>query len=152
MKVRRQCLLFALLICAVWLVPRAANAQLFIHPKAAITLGGVAAPGQQIPMVRLGSGGTFVVPEGKTLVLTDVVVSPQVVPSAGAYAWQITSSAGTLTNVNVTSSAEDPSSFQLHLTTGMIFQAGSRVRFHLIFGATSVNLSAFGYLATVGKK
>jgi len=91
----------------------------------------------------------FVVPQGYALVLTDVVVSPQSFPPTGDFTWLVTSQPSPVTTAYllVTSSAAEPSSFQVHLTTGMSFPAGSGVGVTLGNGGSSLNVSAFGYLA-----
>jgi len=52
------------------------------------------------------------------------------------------------TTLSVAATATNPASFQVHLLTGMVFQAGSNVRVGLTFGNRNITVSAFGYLAT----
>jgi hypothetical protein len=122
-----------------------------ITPRAMVSLAGAVAEGSTTELVPVGGNvsNPFVVPPGKFLVLTDIVISPQVFDPQGLYAWQVNASTSQFTTaLSVTSTAEDASSFQVHLTTGMVFRAGSEVRVSLLFGSHSVNVSAFGYLAT----
>jgi hypothetical protein len=69
--------------------------------------------------------------------------------SAGDYTFQVTPSPNFMTTtLSVAATATNPTSFQVHLMTGMVFQAGSNVRVELTFGNRSITVSAFGYLAT----
>lgn len=118
-----------------------------------LTLSGTVSPGAMTNLVTVGSSPAqaFVVPSGKVFILTDVIIAPQVFPiaSAGDYAFQVTPSPNFVsTALSVAATAINPSSFQVHLLTGMVFQAGSNVRVGLAFGNRSITVSAFGYLAT----
>jgi hypothetical protein len=112
-----------------------------------IALNAAVAPGSQTNMIGDATGQVFVVPPNRVFVLTDVIISPQTFPPTGSYLWQVTPSAQFFTTeLTVTSTAADASSFQTHLTTGTKFHAGSHVQFALVFGGAAVNVSAFGYL------
>jgi hypothetical protein len=143
--------LLALVANLLLFVPTLLAAQ-SISPRNAVSLTGAVGSGQETTLIRITPTGRdlpFVVPPGKFLVLTDIVISPQVFPSSGQYLWDITSIPELTTAINVASSADSPSSFQVHLTTGMVFHSGSSVRFMLTFGNAPVNISALGYLAPV---
>jgi hypothetical protein len=125
--------------------------HLGVDPSAMLALTGAVAVGDQRNLVIVGGNkeDAFIVPSGKVFVLTDIIISPQQIPAFGDYAIQVTPTSGSTftTAMSVTSSAADPSSFQVNLTGGMIFKTGSKVRVLLYHGsATSVNVSAFGYL------
>jgi len=146
----RVFLFIAALLCAMELLPSGADAQQ-IRPSTMVALGGAVAPGATTSLIPVGGSQDhpFIVPSGKVLVLTDIIISPQVFPPTGEYEWQVTPSPQFFTTaLSVTSTAADPSSFQVHLATGLVFQAGSDVRVGLVFGSNSVNISAFGYLAS----
>jgi hypothetical protein len=84
-------------------------------------------------------------------ILTDLIIAPQVFPiaSAGDYAFQVTPSPNFVsTALSVAATATNPASFQVHLLTGMVFQAGSNVRVSLTSGNNRITVSAFGYLTT----
>ena len=84
-------------------------------------------------------------------ILTDIIIAPQVFPvaSAGDYTFQETPSPNFVTTaLSVAATATNPASFQVHLLTGMVFQAGSNVRVTLTSGTNRITVSAFGYLAT----
>lgn len=120
-----------------------------ISPKAMVSLTAAVAVGGMQELVPVGGdvARPFEVPAGKFLVLTDFVISPQVFSHEGGYLWQVNASENHFTTaITVTSEARDASSFQVHLKTGMVFQAGSKVRVSLVFGSAPINTSAFGYL------
>ena len=130
-------------------VPASVIAQV-VHPRTFVSLGTAVAVGETVSLPRTGSTEAFVVPPGRAFVLTDIVVSPQVLSASGPpFAWQIFNSPQITTNMNVTSTPSDPSSYQVHLTTGMVFAAGNEVRFMLVFGDAPFNVSATGYLVRV---
>jgi hypothetical protein len=115
--------------------------------KELVSLTGAVAPAASTNLSLVGGSTPFIVPSKTALVLTDIVISPQSFPPAGNYLWQVLPSPNFFTTaLTVTSTAIDPSSFQVHLTTGMLFQAGSDVEVDLVFGNSGVNVSAFGYL------
>ena len=125
------------------------GAQL-ISPKAMVSLGAAVAVGGSQELVPVGGNiaHPFEVPAGKFFVLTDLVISPQVFTPEGDYLWQVSASQTHFTTeITVTSKTADASSFQVHLTTGMVFEAGSRIGVSLVFGSNPINVSAFGYLA-----
>jgi hypothetical protein len=146
-----NCKSFLLALAGFVFLTSLAGAQA-ISPRAMVSLTGAVAEGGSTELVLVGGNisNPFVVPPGKFLVLTDIVISPQVFfDPQGHYAWQVNASSSRFsTALSVTSTAEDASSFQIHLTTGMVFQAGSEVRVSLVFGSNSINVSAFGYLAS----
>jgi hypothetical protein len=131
-------------------VPGPAWTHVGVRPGEMLTLVGAVAVGGTDGLRLFGSetGEAFTVPPGKALVLTDVMLSPQVFPTAGDFGLQIVASPGPFTTgLIVTSSSSDPSSFQVNLTTGMVFQAGSSVRAGLnAASAAPINITAFGYL------
>ena len=129
-------------------VPTGVVAQV-VHPGAFVSLGTAVAVGDTVSLPRTGSPDAFVVPPGRALVLTDIVVSPQATGVSEPFVWQIFNGPSITTNMNVTSMPSDPSSYQVHLTTGMVFPAGSEVRFMLVFGDAAFNVSATGYLVRV---
>jgi hypothetical protein len=115
-----------------------------------LALTGAVAPGAVISLTLVGSSqdNPFIVPLGKVFVLTDIIISPQVFSSTGEYLFQVIPSPEFLTTgLTVRSRVAEPSSFQVHLMTGMVFKPGSNVRVFLCFGDHSVNVSAFGHLA-----
>jgi len=140
---------FLLLVSVVFLTS-VAGAQA-ISPRSMISLTAAVPVGGSAELTPVGGnvGNPFVVPRDEFLVLTDLVISPQQFPPAGDYFWQVTPLPAPpfTTAISVTSSAADASSFQVHLTTGMVFDAGSKVRISLVFGSSPINVSAFGYLA-----
>ena len=144
---RQMSILSAALLAGLGLLPTSANAD---QPRPTfVALAGAVTPGQTTELVPVGGtqNQPFIVPSGKILVLTDIILSPQSFPPSGDYSWGVTPSPGFLTTaLFVTSTAADASSFQVHLTTGMAFQAGSKVRVGLTFGSSDVNISAFGFL------
>jgi len=118
-----------------------------------LALSGAVSPGATTNLVPVGSSPAqaFVVPPGKVFILTDLIIAPQVFPvvNAGDYLFQVTPSPNFVsTALSVAATAANPASFQVHLLTGMVFQAGSNVRVGLTFGNRSITVSAFGYLAT----
>jgi hypothetical protein len=120
-----------------------------IHSSAFIALGGAVTPGGTIELVPVGGNQNqpFIVPSGKDLVLTDIIISPKSFPPTGQYLWGVNAPPPfSTTALSVTSTATDASSFQVHLKTGMLFQSGSKVRVGLVFGSNDVDVSAFGYL------
>jgi hypothetical protein len=123
--------------------------HLGVHPSAMLALGAAVGVGDTTNLQVIGGGADFTVPSGKVFILTDIIISPQEFPPSGDYLIQVLPSAGSTftTALSVTSSAANPSSFQVNLTGGMVFLAGSKVRVFLNAGSgTSVNVSAFGYL------
>lgn len=128
---------------------RADDTHLGISPPSMISLTGAVAVGGESNLLRLGSGEEFRVPADKALVLTDLVLAPQVFPPSGAYQLQVLPAGGPLsTALTLFASAEDPSSLQVSLTSGLVFRSGSAVKVALTFGSTPLNLSAFGYLVS----
>lgn len=117
--------------------------------KHLVSLTGAVAVGSSRNLVTVGDSQEFVVPAGKVFILKDVVVSPQYIPPTGYYIFQVLPSSGSLftTALTVTSSGEDPSSFQVHLSSGMLFKSGSNVRVYLNPSSENpINVSVFGYL------
>ena len=85
------------------------------------------------------------------MILTDFIIAPPVFPvvNAGDYLLQVTPSPHFATNaLSVAVAASNPASLQVHLLTGMVFQAGSYVRVSLTSGTNRITVSAFGYLVT----
>jgi hypothetical protein len=120
-----------------------------VPPRAMRCLVGAVAPGSEIELVRVKPGGEnvpFIVPAGYSFVLTDVVLSPQLIPVEGWYVWGIVSGPEFTAAIKSQSSAPDLSSFQMHLNTGMVFRSGNRVRFGLSSGPSPLNVYAYGYL------
>lgn len=136
------------LFAAALVIPKA-NAQLIGPlPQNIVGLNGAASPGTPINLAATGSASPYVVPLNKSFILTDIVISPQNFPATGGYLSQITSTTPQQTAISqltVASTAEEPSSFQVHLNTGMVFKAGSNIPFFLVFGNSSVNVSASGF-------
>jgi hypothetical protein len=73
-------------------------------------------------------GDDFTVPTGKAFVLTDIIISPQIEGASGPLLVQVTASDPFTTALSLTSSGENPASFQVHLTAGMVFLSGSTIR------------------------
>jgi hypothetical protein len=116
-----------------------------------ISFNDVLGVGETIHLSRTSRTLDFVVPAGNELVLTDFVAQPQDAGAQGRFLIQmydrIPNATRLTTNINLTMDSLDASSFQLHLNSGMVFPAGSRIELILAPGSpTSLNLSAFGYL------
>ena len=141
-------------LCGVLGLWRAgALAQSIVPPKDMLALSGTVNPGATTNLVTVGStpNQAFVVPSGKVFILTDLIIAPQVFPvvNAGDYLLQVTPSPNFVTTaLSVAATATNPASFQVHLLTGMVFQAGSNVRVSLTSGNNRTTVSAFGYLTT----
>jgi len=136
------------MVAGLTLLSGVAHAQA-AAPRAMRCLVGAVEPGKQIELVRVKPSAEnvpFIVPAGYSFVLTDVVISPQLIPVEGWYVWGIVSAPEFTTAITSQSSAPNLSSFQMHLNTGMIFRAGNRVRFGLSSGPSSLNVYAYGYL------
>lgn len=88
----------------------------------------------------------FTVPPHRAFILTDIIVSPQEIPASGDFVINIISSPVLTTSLAIPCSATDAASFQTHLTTGMVFPAGSQIRVSLVLGSGPVNVTALGYL------
>ena len=147
----RVAVVMAILCGVLGLWPAGAQAQSIVSPKDMLALSGAVSPGATTNLVTVGSTQAFGVPSGKVFILTDVIIAPQGFPvaSAGDYAFQVTPSPNFVsTALSVAATATNPASFQVHLLTGMVFQAGSNVRVDLTFGNRRITVSAFGYLAT----
>lgn len=146
--INRPWLGLSLIIAALTLLTGVAHAQ-SVAPRAIRCLVGAVEPGKEIELVRVKTGGEnapFIVPAGYSFVLTDVVLSPQLIQVEGWYVWGIVSGPDFTAAINSQSSAPDLSSFQMHLNTGMVFRAGNRVRFGLSSGPSPLNVYAYGYL------
>lgn len=138
----------SLIVAGLSFLSGVAQAQ-SVAPRAMRCLVGAVEPGKEVELVRVKPGGeneTFIVPAGYSFVLTDVVISPQLIPVEGWYVWGIVSGPEFTAAIKSQSSAPDLSSFQMHLNTGMVFLAGNRVRFGLSSGPSSLNVYAYGYL------
>ena len=149
----RVAVVMATLCSVLGFVAAGAQAQSIVPPRDMLALSGAVNPGATTNLVTVGStpAQAFVVPSGKVLILTDIIIAPQVFPiaSAGDYAFQVTPSPNFMTTaLSVAAAASNPASFQVHLLTGMVFQAGSNVRVSLTSGNNRITVSAFGYLAT----
>ncbi|MDJ0908959.1 MAG: hypothetical protein QNI99_07180 [Woeseiaceae bacterium] len=114
-----------------------------------IKLGGADCPGVQDEAILSegGSNAEYVVPDGKNLVLTDIIVSPQNLNARGLYGFQILPNLPFTTSLIAVGSTDDWSSFQWHFTSGMLFTSGNNVRFLLNSGPACAEINAFGYLA-----
>lgn len=137
-----------LVVASLVLLCGVSNAQT-VGSRAMRCLVGAVEPGKEIELVRVKTGGEnvpFIVPVGYSFVLTDVVLSPQLIPVEGWYVWGLASGPEFTSAITSQSSAPDLSSFQMHLNTGMVFRAGNRVRFGLSSGPSSVNVYAYGFL------
>ena len=88
----------------------------------------------------------FTVPGHRAFILTDIIISPQEIPASGDFLINIISSPVLTTSLAIPCSASDSASFQTHLTTGMVFPAGSQIRVSLVLGSGPVNVTALGYL------
>jgi hypothetical protein len=141
--------LVALFFFTEALIIRKADAQLIGPlPQNIVGLNGAATPGTPINLAAAGSSSPYVVPPNKSFILTDIVISPQSFPPTGGYLSQITSitpQQTVISQLTVPSAAEEPSSFQIHLNTGMVFKAGRNIPFLLVFGNSGVNVSASGF-------
>ena len=147
----RVAVVMAILCGVLGLWPAGAQAQSIVSPKDMLALSGAVSPGATTNLVTLGSTQAFGVPPGKVFILTDVIIAPQGFPvaSAGDYAFQVTPSPNFMTTaLSVAATATNPASLQVHLLTGMVFQAGSNVRVTLTSGTNRITVSASGYLAT----
>jgi len=149
----RVAVVIATLCGVLGLWPAGAHAQSIVPPRDMLALSGAVSPGATTNLVTVGSTPTqaFVVPSGKVFILTDLIIAPQVFPvaSAGDYLLQVTPSPNFVTTaLSVAATATNPASFQVHLMTGMVFQAGSSVRVGLTSGNNRITVSVFGYLAT----
>ena len=149
----RVTVVMATLCGVLGLWPAGVQAQSIVPPKDMLALSGTVNPGATTTLVPVGSSPAqaFVVPSGKVFILTDVIIAPQGFPvaSAGDYTFQVTPSPNFMTTaLSVAATATNPASFQVHLLTGMVFQAGSNVRVTLTSGTNRITVSAFGYLAT----
>jgi|SRR5687768_12137121 len=147
-------LIFLIVLVVLFVVPLSpASSQprthLGVRVGDMVSLTAAVAVGATTNLTVLGSGDDFIVPSGKAFILTDIIISPQVVPSSGTFLVQVLPSQNVLTSaLTVTSSAAEPSSFKVNLTAGMVFPADSNVRVSLVFGSSPINVSAFGYLVT----
>src|SRR2546425_5946650 len=135
------------------LLPAGAPAQSIVLPRDMLALSGTVNPSATTTLVPVGSSPAqaFVVPSGKVFILTDVIIAPQGFPvvNAGDYTFQVTPSPNFVTTaLSVAATATNPASLQVHLLTGMVFQAGSNVRVGLTSGNNRITVSAFGYLTT----
>ena len=145
-------------LCAVFVastLPSMANdrreTHLGVNPEDMVSLLAAVGVGETKELAVVGSSGEdFVVPHGKAFVLLDIVISPQVFPPPGNYRLQVLATEPFTTTVTVQSSGQNPASFRVNLTAGMVFRAGSKVRVHLVPAATSVDVHAFGYLVKCG--
>lgn len=143
----------AILCWVLGLVSTGVQAQSIVPPRDMLALSGTVNPSATTNLVPVGSSPAqaFVVPSGKVFILTDIIIAPQVFPiaNAGDYAFQVTPSPNFVTTtLSVAATATNPASFQVHLLTGMVFQAGSNVRVSLTSGNNRITVSAFGYLTT----
>ena len=146
--INRRCIGLSLIVVGLSFISGVAQAQ-SVPPRAMRCLVGAVEPGKEIELVRVKTGGEnvpFIVPVGYAFVLTDVVLSPQLMPVEGWYVWGIASGPEFTAAITSQSSAPDLSSFQMHLNTGMVFRAGNRVRFGLSSGPSPVNVYAYGLL------
>jgi len=147
----RVAVVMAILCGVLGLWPAGAPAQSIVSPKDMLALSGAVSPGATTTLVTVGSSQAFGVPPGKVFILTDLIIAPQVFPvvNAGDYLLQVTPSPNVVTTaLSVAATASNPASFQVHLLTGMVFQAGSNVRVNLTSGNNRITVSAFGYLTT----
>ena len=138
-------------VLGLWLT--GAHAQSIVPAKDMLALSGTVNPSATTNLVPAGSSPAqaFVVPSGHVFILTDVLIAPQVFPvvNAGDYLFQVTPSPnGGTTALSVAAAASNPASLQVHLLTGMVFNASSNVRVGLTSGNNRIAISAFGYLAT----
>jgi hypothetical protein len=147
----RGCSRFVLILMPlIFFLPFSAQAQSagnFVTLVPPIGLG----PGQTERLSIVGgSSSPYVVPTGMALVITDYVFAPQAFPpSGGEYLLQINSQPAALftTQMSWLASSAEPSSFQVHMTTGMEFKSGASVAVSMAAGSPqSVNFYAYGYL------
>src|SRR5262245_55762581 len=111
----------AAITCALLAVATSTGAQA-VHPNDIVSLIANVAVAGSVSLWRPGgTANPFVVPSGKALVLTDIVISPQAIATA-ELKWQVFNTGAITTNVSGTSTPDDASSYQLHLTTGMVFK------------------------------
>jgi hypothetical protein len=109
----------------------------------------VAAGAIDVAFARIPQDTPFVVPTGKGLVLTDFVCSPQA--QGGNFSLQINASPEVFTTqLTFVASSAEPSSFQVHLQTGLFFAAGGKVLIAMLSGSASLNCYAYGFLETPG--
>jgi hypothetical protein len=132
---------FLLILGALLLfLPFSAQAQStppYIH------LGNAVGAGQTVSL-NSASAAPFVVPGGMYLLLTDFVFSPQAQQSD--YLIQINAMPGATSQMTFQTLAAEPSSMQVHMTTGMMFPAGSVVSVSMLQGTGPINFDAFGSL------
>lgn len=146
--INRRYVGLSLIVAALTFFSGVAHAQ-SVPPIAMRCLVGAVEPGKEIELIRVKPGGEnvpFIVPAGYSFVLTDVVLSPQLIPVEGWYVWGIVSGPEFTTAITSQSSASNLTSFQMHLNTGMVFRAGNSVGFGLSSGPSPLNVYAYGYL------
>ncbi len=143
---RFMLMLTSLLPC----LPFAAQAQ---SAQQYVTLTNSLAAGETKGLFLIGAPSApnpFVVPTGMFLVLTDFVLSSQNVPPPPGSTWslQINPQPPALFNTQMPlqSSAAEPSSFQVHMTTGMMFQSGATVTVSMLQGTQPIGFYAYGLL------
>jgi len=114
-------------------------------------------PSQIKHLNRFGRSFDYTVPTGTELVLTDFIIAPQAeVPEQGKYHLQVLarnfSAAGApvlASGFGLEMNSSDPSSFQVHLNSGMVVPAGYKIEVWLHFGPAPIEINAFGYLVAV---
>lgn len=112
----------------------------------------VAAGATDVAFVRIGGSQStpFVVPTGRALVLTDFVCSPQA--QTGNFGLQINASSDVFTTqLTWVASGSEPSSFQVHLHTGLHFATGGKVLISMLSGNGPLNCYAYGSLEPTGR-
>lgn len=150
--VSQASLIVATLFLALSLSPCRADAEprthLGVRARDMLALSGAVAVGGSVDLGFVGSGGDFAVPEDKAFVLTDFIISPQTFATSGTFTIVVVSANTNNRNTAIvlTTSAANPSSFQVNLTSGMVFPSGSIVRAFLTSGVGPIAVSAFGYL------
>jgi hypothetical protein len=138
---------FLLILGALLLfLPFSARAQ---NASQYVTLGTVADTSGPVLLAWGTLPAPYVVPAGMVLLVTDFVFYPQTAPPppGTTYILGIASQQPFLSNTSMTltASADDLSTFQVHMTTGMLFQPGDGVKVWLQQG-TPLNFYAYGHL------
>src|SRR5438093_1585523 len=92
----RVAVVMATVLWVLGLWPAGAPAQSIVLPRDMLALSGTVNPGATTSLVPVGSSPAqaFVVPSGKVLILTDIIIAPPVFPvvNAGDYLLQVTPS------------------------------------------------------------
>jgi len=106
--------------------------------------------GVSVPTFLGTEKSPFIVPPGKRFILNYYVLSDNDVALNGYYLTQLVGSTS-ISAITATSSTADPASLHISLLSGVPFAAGDSLRFFVVFGPTTLKVTAYGYLVDVGK-